>query len=80
MLWRRCERYEPMGTEACGVGKHCPNAGTNERLLVVWTPPPGRRKEFVYRVRVCNDHLSDVPNEMEFEGFVALGDDAVSTG
>lgn len=69
-----------MGTDACGVGKNCPNAGTNERLLVVWTPGSGfDRKEFVYRLPVCNDHLSDAPDAMKFEGIVALGDDAVST-
>lgn len=70
-----------MGANACGVGKSCRNEGTNERLLVIWTPGSGfDRRELVYRLPVCNDHLSEVPNEMKFEGFVALGDDAVSTG
>lgn len=73
-------RYQRMGPNACGVGKKCRNDGTNERLLAIWTKGCGfERKEFVYRLPVCNDHLSDVPNEMEFEGIVALGDDAVST-
>lgn len=68
-----------MATNSCRVGKNCQNAGTNERLLLVWTTRLGRRQEFVYRLPVCNDHLPDVPDAMKFEGFVALGDDAVST-
>lgn len=49
-----------MQTNACGVGKNCRNEGTNERLLVIWTPPGGTgfRKEKVYRLPVCNDHLA----------------------
>lgn len=67
-----------MSEQACGVGKRCPNHGTNERLIVVATTGQGRPRELVFRLPVCNDHLSDVPEHLKFEGFIALGDDAVS--
>ncbi len=68
-----------MSEGTCGVGKRCPNPGTNERLIVVATPGAVlERREFVFRLPVCDAHLQHVPLNMEFEGFIALGDDAVS--
>lgn len=68
-----------MAQDRCGVGKRCQNLGTNERLVFLATTDPGRRVEMVFRLPVCNDHLSDVPANTTFmEGHIALGDDAVS--
>lgn len=68
-----------MSEGTCGVGKHCSNPGTNERLIVVATPGAGlKRRELVFRLPICNEHLQHVPENMKFEGFIALGDDAVS--
>lgn len=70
---------ETTHADPCQVDKSCPNEGTNERLLVMWTPGSGfDRKEFVYRQPVCNDHLAAAPYGMKFEGTIELGDDAVS--